>query len=223
MTRRMRSHLSHLAPLGLVFLALGAAPLSADVLYSNGPISGSIGAYTVDGDHNVTNSFVLTSASTITDIIFGAWTYTGRTGLWADWAITAAPFGTPIASGEATLTNLFLYANSSNADVSQESFSIPALTLDAGTYWLELDDTMTTASRWFWWDQSNGPSQAQSRSASGIKSIGSESFQVLGTSSAAGTVPEPGSLALCSGALAFAAALVGKRRLRSRGQRSLAR
>jgi len=208
----MRFRLRLFVPLLGLLLLLPMMPLSAAVLYSNGPITGNITAWTVDGDHNITDSFQLSSPSTITGVIFGAWGYTGRTGLWADWAITSTPFGPPLASGESTLSNTFLFHNSQGADVSQESFTIPALFLNPGTYWLELDDTMTTGGYWFWWDQNNGPSQAQRVSSYDGASISSESFQILGSAEA---VPEPGSPGLLvSGTVVMILALVGKRNSR---------
>ena len=214
--RLMSGRSSRIALLWSSLLVLGTVSSSATVLYTNGPISGNIGSWTVDGVAKVTNSFQLSSSSIITDIVFGAWGYPSRTGIWVDWAITSTPFGTPLASGESTLVNQFLFNNSSGADVSQESFAIPQLTLGPGTYWLELDDTMTTNSRWFWWDQNNGPSQAQYIGHSGQGSIGSESFQILGSPAPSPSVPEPGSLALLgAGALILCVAPFAKRKPRS--------
>jgi hypothetical protein len=214
--RLMCCRSSRFALLWSLLLVVASAPLSAAVLYDNGPINGNIGAWTVDGVAKVTNSFQLSSASIVTGIVFGAWAYPSRTGIWVDWAITSTPFGTPLASGESTLSNQFLFSNTSGADVSRESFTIPQLALGPGTYWLELDDTMTTNSRWFWWDQNNGPSQAQYIGRNGQGSIGSESFQILGSPAASPAVPEPGSLTLLgSGALIVCMALLAKRKSRS--------
>ncbi len=204
-----------MAPLLALLLLLPVMPLSASVLYSNGPVNGNVDAWTVDGNYHVTNSFQLLSPSVITGVIFGAWGYPGRTGVWADWAITSTAFGPALAGGRATLTNTFLFNNSQGADVWEESFTIPALSLGPGTYWLELDDTMTTNSRWFWWDQSDGPSQAQRTSQYGGGSMGSESFQILGTAVGAEAAPEPGSFGLLvSGTLLMGVALVRKRKPR---------
>jgi hypothetical protein len=201
-----------------LLLALPVAPLTAGVLYDNGPINGNITAWTVawldEGDYKVTNSFQLSSPSIVTGIVFGAWGYPGRTGLWADWAITSTPFGAPLASGESTLSNSFLFHNSQGADVSQETFALPALSLGPGKYWLEFDDTMTTGSYWFWWDQNNGPSEAQYVGPLGSGSIGSESFQILGSPTGPGATPEPDSvLLLGSGTLLLTVALVCKRKV----------
>jgi hypothetical protein len=213
--RHMCCRSSRIVSLWGGLLVLAAVPLSAGVLYDNGAINGTYNSYPVDSVAKVTNSFQLSSASILTGVVFGAWGYPTRAGIWAEWAITSTPFGTPLASGNSTLTNEYLFRNAKGADVWRESFDIEPLTLGPGTYWLELDDTMTENAAWFWWDQNNGPSLAQYIGHTGSGSIGSESFQILG-SAAPQSVPEPGSMALIgSGALVLSLAAFAARKSNS--------
>ena len=208
----MYLRLSRFAPLGVLLLVFLVAPLSADELYNNGPVQGGI-AYDVADYMRITNSFNLSSSSIVTEVVFGAWASTGSTGTWVDWAITSAPFDTTrLASGSTTLSNRFLYNDPlRGVDVLEASFSVPALALGAGTYWLELDNTWTNAGRHLSWNVINGPSQAQYRSQSGSGTMGSNSFRILGTTVTA-DVPEPGSAALLgSGALLLCVGILRRR------------
>jgi hypothetical protein len=71
-------------------------------------------------------------------------------------------------------------------DVYLSTFSINA-TLEAGTYWLTLDNATTAGSLPLGWDQNNGPSTAFNN----FGPISSESFQLYNNLAA---VPEPGTL-----------------------------
>ncbi|MGD1092330.1 MAG: hypothetical protein ABSB35_10095 [Bryobacteraceae bacterium] len=111
---------------------------STTILYSNGPINGSLGAYPIgyEVDFTVTDSFVISSSSTVTGI--------SNIGLWdnpynppineLNWVISTSPDGGGSVLGfanGATLSNTYLFYN--GAAVYSASFSVNNLSLSAGT------------------------------------------------------------------------------------------
>jgi PEP-CTERM motif len=66
--------------------------------------------------------------------------------------------------------------------------------LNAGNYWLTLQNAVTNTGDPVYWDENSGPSQA---SENFVGTIPSESFTILGAaSSGAGSTPEPSTLVL---------------------------
>ena len=58
-------------------LAAGTSFASASVLYDNGAINGGINAWNISNGYAVENSFTLSSASTVTGVLFGLWSNPG--------------------------------------------------------------------------------------------------------------------------------------------------
>jgi hypothetical protein len=190
-------------------LALGVAGAAhAAVLYTNGPIDGTVVGWTINDGLAVEDSFTLSSTSTITGVEFGAWVNQGDQPLTVDWGIETSP--TFADQGTAALSTTFLDTNSQGFDVYQADFSVPSVTLGPGTYWLALQNGVAQAGNLMFWDQNSGPSSAVDNSQD---SFTSESFSILGDSVGA-SVPEPATwamLVLGVGMIGFAA------RRRSRG------
>jgi len=192
--------------------ALAAVPAFADnVLYDN-TTSSSFGNSPDwnQSTNGTTDSFVLSSSSTITGLTLGLWVDPGYTPTSVTWQMTSNPFDfsdPALAAGTATgLTNTFettFTDQGFSQDIYDSAFSISALPLPGGTYWLEIDGVSTTESGGNspGWDESVGPSTAYNLDAGPISS---ETFQILGTSETAET-PEPSSfLLLGSGLLGLA-------------------
>jgi hypothetical protein len=203
----------------LVFLIL--VPTSAyaeSVLYDNGTGGGFP---TVTSGYNlgylresgVTNSFLITSSSTVTSVNFWTLAFPGAVPQTIEWAITSGPFGeffggSTIAFGSANLNyNLISPGYLSGYDFGVNTFSVPSLVLGPGTYWLWLQTPNVTPGspccsdinppNTLYWATNNGPSQADQ--AVGLiqfshtySSVPSEAFQILGPT----TVPEPTTLVL---------------------------
>ena len=195
-------------------LILGATVLAASsqaqgvLLFNNGQIGGgaSYNINTVDvtpsgsDTFQIADSFTLTAASIIQSATIGVWTSPGDPLTAVTWSITTAPFpGTnPLFSAGANPTDTPLFQNSAGDTVSSDSFQLGSIELPAGTYWLQLDTSITlnggmngNAS----WDVSGGPSSAvegivifdHGRPSQFVTNgIGSESFQLYGTAA-----PEP--------------------------------
>jgi hypothetical protein len=193
-------------------VALGMArTASASTLYNNGPVNGSIDAFTMDFGYIVSDSFVLGGNSTVTGVDFASWDNVGDHALTVDWSITSAPNGgTTYASGTASLANTYLFTtpNFGGYDVYENSFSTGSQVLSGGTYFLNLQNCSSQNGGATYWDENNGPSSAFDNGIGSLanydlpNTTGSETFDIVGTTSA---VPEPSSLA----ALAIGLGLVG--------------
>jgi PEP-CTERM motif len=174
--------------LGILFVALGAPNAHADpLLYDNGPINGTITGYSGASD-----SFTISSSSTLTVAQIGLWLLPGDTPTSVYWAIGSAMFLSDIASGTSSFfnqTNEGTNSLSLGYDIWQSSLDIGG-TVVAGTYWFTLLNATTPSGDYVFWDQNNGPSAAY---AASNFSIPSESFQIYGTTT---VTPEPGTSGL---------------------------
>jgi PEP-CTERM motif len=200
----------------IVCLALAVVPAAAQVLYDNGPINGDADAWIFILPYVVSNTFTLSSNSTVNGFDFGVWEYPGGTLTSVDWSITSmenggTSYGAGTVSGQ-DLTDKFLSVNSYGFNIDEITATGLNVNLTSGTtYWLNLMNAKTPNGDPIYWDensgvgcQSNGcPSKA---SEFDIGTIPSESFTITGSGS--GTVPEPGSFVLFgSGAIGLAGLL----------------
>ncbi len=180
--------------------ALSAVPASAGVIYDNGPDAGNNTYHTIDGPYQVSDSFTLSSDSTVVEAILQVDVFVGDTPTSLDWLITTASFGgTTLASGTgvslaATFDHPWI-PNSHIGDVYQVSFGVPNLFLAAGTYWLQIQNA--TSAQGFGVSWAEGANNLGSASQTIQGTIPSESFELLS--------PEPASFVLFgSGILALA-------------------
>jgi len=202
----------------LALLAMAVVPASAD-LYSNGPINGTLAAYDIFGGQSISDSFVLSSASTVTGVDFGAWTGLGDSITSVQWSIGTTPGDSSLGGGVANTTDV-LFSNSNGYTVDTDTFSTGSISLGAGTYYLTLQNSTTASgnSEGFW-DINNGPSSGYFDGANPLANdlsgctTCSEAFGIQGTG---GTVtPEPGYWALLSVAVV---GLIWVKRRRARVQ-----
>ena len=202
-----------LLTIAVLFLLLAlAVPAMADVtLYDNGPINGTVDAWTINYGYEVSDSFTLSSASTITGFNFGTWLYPGDSVVSVDYQIGTQPFEG--ATGTASVTSTFLYNNQYGYNIDQEVATGLNVALSAGTYWLTLGNAVDTQGEPVYWDENDGPSQATD---SETGSIPSESFQIIGTTgtsttNTSSTTPEPGSIMLLGAGLLSVAGVLRRR------------
>jgi hypothetical protein len=212
----MRKHIAILA-----FAACGCLgiPAQADtVLYSDGPINGTINAELINAGKETSDSFTLTSGSTLTGVQdIGLWTVAGDAPVTVVWDIGTVPFGSTDGTGTATLTNNSTSIPGSGDGgvftVWSSSFSLPSITLGSGTYYLTLEQGVTANSMNLGWDINNGPSSA---SHTGSGSVPAESFEIVGNVVAA--VPEPRMNVVLSALLVGLLALARLRRRKAETQ-----
>lgn len=195
--------IASLSLLAVICLTLAALPASAN-LYDNGPINGTINAYSINFGYTVSNSFQLIAASnTVTSFSFGVWLPTGDTLSSVDWSMTSQ--GTVLASGTASGSGLTsAYQSSSGGyDIYKSTASGFNIPLGPGVYYLNLSNAQSPSGDPVYWDQNNGTACGGSDGAglncpstasqSGVGAIPSESFTIEGSGSG-GTTPEPSSL-----------------------------
>ena len=178
-----------------------ATAAGAAVLYDNGPSTYEINAWNIGDNFQVANSFTLSSAAVVTGFTFVTWNDAVSPVGTVTWSIGSSPFGS--ATTSAPTSSQYLLTNGSNFSIWQNTVSIGALALDAGTYWLSLGDVRTQGGSGTNWNINNGPSEVRG-TAGDYPSFCAEfvvggttcgtSFTILGPSS--GAVPEPASWTL---------------------------
>jgi hypothetical protein len=182
-------------------LSVSFAARAEQTLYDNGSVNGNLDAFSIADGNIVGDTFVLTNNYTVNAVTFGDWNFPGESATNIDWSITSAPFGGDVyGSGSgANVTTLTDYGiNNAGYDVTLDTFDIAPIDLISGTYYLNLQNAVTTFGDPAYWDENNGPSSAYSSSTGSLMnydiapSTGSESFQVLGTTNTS-TTPEPAS------------------------------
>jgi hypothetical protein len=199
-------------------LTLAAVPAMAQTVYSNGAINGNTDAWTINFGFIVSDTFnVSNNGTTITGGSFGMWLFPGDTLTSAELSITSGENGgTSYFDQTVNFTQGACTGNQFGFNVCTENTSFSGPTLNAGTYWLNLQNASVPDGDPIYWDENSGPAQASENS---VGSIPSEAFTVLGTSSTSttttttttsttGTVPEPSSIMLFgSGILGLAGVL----------------
>ena len=207
-----KNGISFLLSLLVVALAV-AVSAGAQTLYSDGPINGQTDAWTINEGFVVNDSFTIANNnSTITGLSFGAWLFAGDTLESAEVLISSEPFGGTIYyEQQVNFTQSGCFLNNYSFDVCTETASFNGPTLGSGTSWLSLMNAVSADGNPVYWDENSGPSMACEGDCLG--SIPAEAFTILGNSSStSGSVPEPSSLLLFSGAVLSAAGMVRRKR-----------
>ena len=194
-------HVPSLGALLLLCLGLGITQAaSAQILYENGPINGQTDAWTVNFGFVVSDSFTIsTGNSTINGFSFGAWLFPGDVLQSAEVSLTSEPFGgTVYFDGVVNFAQSGCFVNNYSYNVCTETGSFNGPTLGNGTYWVNLENALTTQGNPVYWDENSGigchSPGCPSSAGENFESIPSEAFTILGTGTS--SVPEPGSLVL---------------------------
>ncbi len=163
-------------------------PLQADDIYDNGPINGNTDAWDINFGFIVSDSFTIANDQTsITGMSFGAWLFSGDTLSSAELSITSGEnSGTSYFDQTVTFTqSTNCTANQYGYNICTETTSFNGPTLNAGTYWVNLQNANVPSGDPVYWDENSGvgcqgsgcPSQASQTSTG---SIPSEAFTILG-------------------------------------------
>ena len=186
--------------LGLA-LALAVVPAAAQdgVLWDNGPINGTVDAWTVNFGFVVSDTFTIgAGGATVTGMSFGAWLFPGDQINTGEVEITSSEFGgTTYFDSFVTFNITDCNTNQLGYNVCTETANFGPISLNAGTYWVSLQNFEDVGDP-LYWDENGGPSQASQNS---LGTIPSESFTMYGTANGTtttttGTTPEPGNLLL---------------------------
>ena len=206
--------MKRIATLAVLLLTLAVVPAMAQTIYDNGPVNGNTDAWTINFGFVVSDTFnVANDGTTITGFSMYDWLFPGDTLTSAEINIsTAENGGTSLFDQVVSFTQSACSSNGFGYNVCLESSTFSGPTLNAGTYWINLENASVPSGDPVYWDENSGPSSASENS---VGSIPSEAFTVNGSSgsgSGTGTVPEPSSIMLFgSGILGLAGVL--RRRL----------
>ena len=161
--------------------------LDSGDIYDNGPINGNTDAWSINFGFIVSDSFTITNNQTpITGMSFGAWLFPGDTLTSVEVSITSDENGgTSYFDQTVNFTQGSCLGNGFGFDVCTESGSFHGPTLNAGTYWVNLQNASVPSGDPVYWDENSGVDcQGQgcpsSASENTIGSIPSESFTILG-------------------------------------------
>jgi hypothetical protein len=190
----------------------------AQTLYENGPINGEVDAWTINFGFEIGDSFTISGGnSTVGGLSFGAWLTPGDTLESAEVSITENPLGGTVYFDQVVnFTQSGCFLNNYAYDVCTERGTFNGPALNNGTYWVNLQNAVTTDGDPVYWDENSGvgchspgcPSEGNLGGFEG--SIPSEAFTILGTAGT-GSTPEPGSLLLFASGLVSTAAFLRRR------------
>ncbi len=171
------------AALILLCLVMAAFPAMAqNPVYDNGPVNGQVDAWTINFGFAVSDTFHLSSSTTLNDISFWAWVEPGDTVTSVEVAISGTGyFGNELFDGTVSLTQSNCFTNNFGFNVCAETSNFNGPYLNAGNYYLTLENAATLEGNPLYWDensgvgcQSNGcPSSAQENT---LGTIPSEAF-----------------------------------------------
>ena len=163
---------------GLLLLALVAVPASAGVVWdnTNGFTNNfNVQAWTINFGFEVADSFTFGSNTNVQGVDFWVQEPLPATGGHADdmtqvdWAIVnndgtgGNPFtgSTMVVSGTVSTSGVFMGTSGLGLDVYEESFATGGVALGAGTYWLILQNAVSSSGNPIYWDQSDGQTGRQ--------------------------------------------------------------
>jgi hypothetical protein len=202
-----------IAALTILFFALTTTPAWAqsDWSYNNGPTNGDTDAWTINFGFIVSDTFVA-GGTRVTDLVFETWLITGDVVTSLDWSITAQEngvcpgsgcYGYGTANGYCLLTMsgtgtcpnatsiITRWGNLNAYDYQLAAITIRTINVTGlvpgGTYWLNLQNAVTTFGDPVYWDENSGvgctsPGCPSSASQNQVGTIPSETFTIFGSS-----------------------------------------
>ena len=163
------------------------APGQGGYIYDNGPINGNTDAWTINFGFVVSDTFTVSSSQApINEMTFGAWLFPGDTLTSAEISITSSPNGgTSYFDQTVSFTQSSCTNNQYGFNVCTVNGNFNGPTLNAGTYWVNLQNASVPSGDPAYWDENSGdgcessgcPSQAEQNE---VGTIPSEAFTILG-------------------------------------------
>jgi hypothetical protein len=196
----------------LTFCLFALPALAQDDLYNDGPTNGTTDAWTINFGFEISDSFILTSNSTVNGLNFATWMEPGDVLESAEVTFTSEEGGgTTYFDQQISFTQSGCTLNQYGFNVCNELGSFSGVAMNAGTYWLTLHNAIDSEGDPVYWDESGGPSSASNDS---IGTMPGESFTLLGSAgSSTGTTPEPESILLFGSGVFGIGALVRRKLL----------
>ncbi len=183
------------APAALARRAMRPGPLQGNDLYDNGPTNGNTDGWNIGFGYVVSDSFVVPSGgATVTGMTFAAWLFPGDTLPSLTLGITSAENGGTVYFNQTlTITQSGCVVNGLGFDICNETTASFNVTLNSGTYWVNLQNGQASDGDSVYWDENSGvgcTSQGcpSSASATSVGTIPSESFTILGETTTS-TIP----------------------------------
>ena len=109
-------------------ICLAAVPAMAQTVYDNGPVNGQVDAWTINFGFSVSDTFHISSSTTLGSLDFWAWVEPGDTATSAEVAIGSnGYFSNNLFDGTVSLTQSNCFTNNFGFDVCNEhgNFSGP--------------------------------------------------------------------------------------------------
>ena len=181
-----------LSVLGAALVGVASQTSAQTVLYTDGPINGTINGWELNNGCSYGNSFTLGSEAIVNEVNIGTWTRIGDTLSSLSWAITTSLGGSVIASGNSPITSNTYHSSRSSYDINFVDFSVTPTDLTAGTYFLQLSGAVTANNNVCFWDENNGPASYGRLSGNDGDPTGALTLTILNGA----PVPEPTTLAL---------------------------
>jgi hypothetical protein len=199
--KRMKNMKRWQIAMGLALcVACFCAEAQSPVVFTTGPINGNGGVSIEDG-YAVADSFTLAAPVTIGSASFGEILAPDDSLKSVNWVISSTAFGPALASGTA-LDPTGVYVSSGGPSIiDSESISISDVSLEAGTYYFELNDAQTALGVNNYWCVNGSDNSIAEQQRSGLSpvSVAAESFTLY-------SVPEPGTVTLaCLGPIVMLA------------------
>lgn len=184
-------------------------------IYDNGPTNGTADAWTLNFGFEVSNTFPITSDGVqVNGLNIAVWIIPGDVMESAEVSMTSEEFGgTTYFDQAVNFSQSGCVGNQYGYNVCTESSAFNGPTLNAGTYWLNLQNAVVNTGDPVYWDENGGPSWASNNT---VGSLPSESFTLLGgggsgTGTGPGSTPEPTSLVLFASGILGAVGLLRRK------------
>jgi hypothetical protein len=177
-----------------VLIAIAAIAVASSVaeasvqVYSDGP-STIGGGYYVNGGQEVSDSFSVLNATTLTSAQVGLWTAPGDAPSTINWSIGTTPYGSDVSSGTSTPINNISFTTNGAWDFYQSSFLLNGPLSANTTYYLTLTGGVTAEGGSMPWDICSGPSVSYIYGFYGPYTNYGEDFSLYGNT--VNAVPEP--------------------------------
>jgi hypothetical protein len=205
-----------IALLSLLALCSAVVPAVAQDIYDNGPTNGTTDAWTINFGFVVSDSFTVGSGGNVNHITFATWMAPGDTLMSAEVQIGTFAFGNDIFDQTVSFTQSGCVGNQYGFNVCTESSNMN-VSLDAGTYWLTLQNASSSLGDPVYWDENSGPSSAEQNAVGTIPSesftLGGETTVITTSTTTTSTTPEPSNIMLLGSGILGLAGVV-RRKLR---------